>query len=179
MSVSSNIHLFKLLLAYSSGLTLIVIVESFGVNENLDDGVADSAPYEVFQLDAVRQGWLRHVKKLVFQVIHFVVVLQSLREFVDDCSEKHVDNECVDGALVENVYYSPEILQALGTFFILHGQYEIQKVFVIHFALVCLVLFEYPINEDVGQTWTVSCQLLLFKHAVFVLVQSQICVIYS
>ena len=53
MSIPTNVHFFELLFAYTSSLTLIIVVESFGINENLYDCVAYTTPDKVLQLDAV------------------------------------------------------------------------------------------------------------------------------
>ena len=47
MSIATNVHFFELLFTNSSSLTLIIVIESFGINKNLDDGVSDPAPDEV------------------------------------------------------------------------------------------------------------------------------------
>jgi len=48
MRVPSYVHLFELLLADASGLTLVIVVESFGIDQNLDYGVSYAAPDKVF-----------------------------------------------------------------------------------------------------------------------------------
>ena len=53
VSIPTNIHFFELLLADAAGLTLIIVVESFSINENLYDCVAYTTPDKVLKLDAV------------------------------------------------------------------------------------------------------------------------------
>ena len=49
------------------------------------------------------KSWFRHVKKLIFKVVYFVIVLQALRKFVNDSSEEHIDHKGVDSSFVENI----------------------------------------------------------------------------
>ena len=78
---------------------------------------------------------------------------------------------------MKNVNYPPEVLQALRTFFVLHGQNKVEEVLVIHFAFIGLVFFENTVNKNVGKTWGVASQFLLFEHTVFVLIKSKVSII--
>lgn len=80
---------------------------------------------------------------------------------------------------MEDVEYSPEILESLWTLLVLHCQDEIKEGFVIHFPFKCLVLLEYSINEDGGQSRRIASQLGLLQHSVLINIKSQILVIYS
>lgn len=150
--IASDVHLFKFFLRNTASFTLIIIVKSFSIRHDLDDSVSNATLDEIFQLNALGHGRLGHVKQLIFEIIYLVVVLESLGELVDDCSEEHVDDESVNGTFVEHIEDSPEVLQALGTLLVLHSQHEVKEVFVIHFSFVGLILFKNTINKNVRKS---------------------------
>ena len=127
----------------------------------------------------MRQRRFGHVHQLILQIIYFIVVLNALLEFGNDCSEEHVYHECVNGSLVEYIKYPPEILKTLRSLLVFHCQHKVQEVFVVHLALVGLVFFKYSVDENIRKSWGVSCKFLFFKHTVFVLVQPQVSIIHS
>ena len=81
-----------------------------------------------------------------------------LLKFLDYGSEKHVDDESVDGSLVVDIEDSEEVRESLRSFFIFHGEYEIKECFVVHFTFEGLTFFEDSIDENSSKTPGVSLQ---------------------
>lgn len=59
---------------------------------------------------------------------------------------------------VEN---SPEVLDGLGRFLVLHGQDELQETLEVKFAVDCLVLLVQTVNDDARESARVLAEVLL------------------
>jgi len=123
---------------------------------------------QILQGDAVWTCRLRHIPQLVLQVINFVFCLDLSLQLLNDLSEEHVDYKRIDRALVVDIQHTPEVLERLGRLFVFHGQHEVKERFVVHFSFKRLKLFENTVDEDLGQTRRIPCELGLLEHAVLV-----------
>lgn len=150
MSVPTDIHFFEFLISDATSLPLIIIIESLRINQYFNDHITNSALNQIFQLDAMWQRWFCHIEKLIFKIIYFVIILNSLRQFIYDSSEKHVNYKCINCTFMENVENAPKILQTLRTFFVFHRQNKIKEIFIIHFTFISLVFFENSVYKYVG-----------------------------
>lgn len=69
---------------------------------------------------------------------------------------------------VEN---SPEVLDGLRRFLVLHGQNELQETLEVKFAVDCLVLLVQTVNDDARESARVFAEVLLSQGLVLVRIE--------
>lgn len=103
-----------------SVFTLVVIKEGLGVYEHGDNDISLLALDKVVKGDSHGEFGFGHVKNFVFDILYIEATLLHSLQFLYDGAEEHVDDEGIDGSFMVNVKHSPEILDCLGSFLIVH-----------------------------------------------------------
>jgi len=146
------VQIIEGLIRITARLTLIVIVEGLGVDEHAHDDVANTTLNQVLQGNAMAESWFSHVPKLVLKIVDLIFCLDLLFQLLNNLTEEHVNNKSINGTLVIDIKDSPEVLQTLGRFFILHREDKVKESFIVHFTFKSLEFFKHTINEDLRQT---------------------------
>lgn len=104
---------------------MVVIEEGLGVDEHGNDDISLLALDEVVESDGHGEFGLGHIENFVLDILYVEAALFHGLQFLDDGTEEHVNDEGIDGSFVIDVENSPEILDRLWCFLVVHGQDEL------------------------------------------------------
>ena len=76
-----------------------------------------------------------------------------------------------------DIEYPPEVLQCLGRLFVLHCEHKVEEGLIVHLALESLVLLENAVDKYLGKPIGVISELMLFEHAVLILVELEVLIV--
>jgi hypothetical protein len=128
-------------------LALVVIKECLGIDQHRYNDISLLAFDEVAESDRHRELRLCHIEDLIFDILNIESTFLHSLQFLNDRPKEHINDERVNSSFVIDIEHSPEILDCLWGFFVIHGQNEFQEAFVVHLAIYSWVLLKDTIDH--------------------------------
>ena len=145
-------------------LSVLVGPEAVQVDEDVCDGFAVAAAYQIDQGDLVWVRGLDHVENLVLDVFEGHGLVAVLLQLLLDGAEKEVEVEGVEEAFLLDVEDAEDVLEGLRLTAVLERDYEVEIGLVVHFTAVCDALLENSVQKDIGQcTWNTKMRGNILK----------------